>query len=373
MFSRRVALVLLLSSMPLSSVARGQQAVLQPLLTIGSISDTMAQLNAIGGVTRLGSGQLAVVNGAPPEIRLYSPAGRFERLIGRPGSGPGELSTPGWYGRSGDSLLLYDVQLARITIYDVPGKQVSTMPFAPRAGPPGMIVIGHITGDAWLVATVGRPAAHAGVGPFWDSTSAGIWRAQDGDVQVIGRFPYFPYFATGVANSGGRSSPSLDRVRSLGALLAAAGRIWVGNPDSDELLVYDASGSFVRRVSTPFRRLSLSESELGRARDLAMTKARTAADSTRTARIYNASRRSELAPAFSRVLPGFAGTVWVEQYRLDPEDPSTYARMDERGHVLSRLACPAHVRLFEIGNDYAAGVRKDENDVETVVLYRLLQ
>jgi hypothetical protein len=56
------------------------------------------------------------------EIRVFSPAGRFLRRIGRPGQGPGEFESPTEIGWRADTLWVRDADLGRVTFFDAEGR-----------------------------------------------------------------------------------------------------------------------------------------------------------------------------------------------------------------------------------------------------------
>ncbi len=369
------ALALATGSLLVAMTAPGAQTLrlgASPVVAIGEGTDPSSQFNGVVGVVRLTSGEIAVVNGTPPEIRLFSADGRFERLVARQGSGPGEIAMPYWYGRSNDSLFLFDIGLARITVFDMDANHITTIPFVPRGAPGRMVVMGHVSGNTWLAYTVQGFPRRNDEGPFRDTTEVGVWREDSATVRTIGRFPNVAYYGYQAPGRPAAES-TIDGLRPWSAFLATDGRIWVGIPENDDLVVYDPNGSVGRRVRVPFPRRAFSPDASRGARDRAMSRARTAADSARTRRIYDASKRKDLAPAFSRLLPGRSGVVWVEQYREDAEaGGAVYAALDPSGRVVRRLQGPAGVRLFDIGDDYAAGVRRNVDDVEVAVVYRIV-
>ncbi len=344
-----------------------------PVVTIGEGADPSSQFNDVVGVTRLSSGEIAVVNVMPPEIRLFSAGGEFERLVARRGSGPGELSFPYWFGQSGDSLFAYDFGLTRITVFDMRADHVTTAPFAPTGAPGRMAIIGHLSGHSWLAYTV-QPFPQPGEEPlFRDTTTVGIWRDDSTTIRTIGRFPNVPYLAIRDPGSA-RMQSTLDRLRPWTAFLAIGSRIWVGIPESEEILVYDANGSLATRIPVPFPHRPFAPDDARRARDRILASARTAAGSDRLRLIYDVSKRKDMAPALSRLLPGRSGLVWVEQYREDANLGGVpYAALDATGRIVRRLQSPPGVRLFDIDDDYAVGVRRNADDVETVVVYRIVR
>ncbi len=70
-----------------------------------------------------------------------------------------------------------------------------------------------------------------------------------------------------------------------------------------------------------------------------------------------------VAPLESFV-PGRNGTVI-------PEKPTTWTVVGTDGSWVADVVLPARFSLLDAGRDYVAGVELDEDDVESVVVYRL--
>jgi hypothetical protein len=89
-------------------------------------------------------------------------------------------------------------------------------------------------------------------------------------------------------------------------------------------------------------------------------------------------------PAFAELKADRAGNLWVQQYDwhfalMEPGPsrvqtmsvPSNWDVFDPSGRWLCTVTLPARFTPLEIGNDYVAGIARDEDDVERVDIYRL--
>ncbi|HZD03901.1 MAG TPA: hypothetical protein VE173_03255, partial [Longimicrobiales bacterium] len=92
---------------------------------IGSFDDPTVGFSQVGGVDVDRDGNVYVVEGAVPEIRVYDPEGRLVRRIGRRGGGPGEFEGPPRFGVVGDTVWAVDVSVNRITLFDRRGTVLS--------------------------------------------------------------------------------------------------------------------------------------------------------------------------------------------------------------------------------------------------------
>jgi hypothetical protein len=86
-------------------------------------------------------------------------------------------------------------------------------------------------------------------------------------------------------------------------------------------------------------------------------------------------------PAFGRLVASTAEELWVGplvpadatvgNFNPAPTTSDTWRVFDMRGALVGIVSLPAHFRLMEAGIDYVAGIARDGEDVERVVVYRL--
>src|SRR5687768_17513434 len=108
------------------SAASGQQTwqlSAQPQFTIGvAEGPPEQQLFRVGGAFRFPDGRFVIANGGTQEIRVFDARGRHLSSAGRKGEGPGEFVTLRNVFPYGDSILTYDFQLRRMSVFDGAGK-----------------------------------------------------------------------------------------------------------------------------------------------------------------------------------------------------------------------------------------------------------
>lgn len=106
---------------------RAAEWQLEPELKIGSRDDAEQALTSVTALT-LGPGKEIYV--AQPQegcIKVFSPAGRLVRTIGRKGEGPGEfmaLDNMGWVG---DTLYVSDGRLGRVSLFGTDGRYLRSL------------------------------------------------------------------------------------------------------------------------------------------------------------------------------------------------------------------------------------------------------
>lgn len=98
-------------------------------LRLGSTEDPAEGFTGIVAVEVDQDGNLYVVEGFVPEIRVYDPEGVRLARIGGPGGGPGEFESPPRIGVVGDTLWAWDGALNRLTLFDRSGTVRSTARF----------------------------------------------------------------------------------------------------------------------------------------------------------------------------------------------------------------------------------------------------
>lgn len=74
-------------------------------------------------------GRLYVLDRGSHRVAVFSPDGRFVRMFGRRGGGPGELQAPVGIAVSGDEVLVLDLAHGAIVVYDRDGAHRRNLPF----------------------------------------------------------------------------------------------------------------------------------------------------------------------------------------------------------------------------------------------------
>ena len=79
----------------------------------------------------------------------------------------------------------------------------------------------------------------------------------------------------------------------------------------------------------------------------------------------------ELIPVYQSSRVDLEGHLWVERYRTRWEEDRRWWVFDPDGRWLGEPPVPTDIDVKEVGSDYLLGVRRDDLDVESVVMYRL--
>lgn len=360
----------------------------RPYLQIGRVAggadpvgqDTVYELLRVMGVARLSDGRIAVANQGSSTIRFFDSAGRFVGSAGRHGEGPAEFrQILGMKAIRGDTLFVVD--LGEIEFFSPDGRHVrrgerrigSIYPFV---FPSGVLDDGSYGGVDYDEARMRLSGSEPFLAPLVHVTGNGI------QLDTLALVP-------------GPVRPARGRARafSLWPISGAVGRdIMWGAPDRYEVRLVatgDQSVRMIRRDAEPvrvegrhrdaFRRyLTDAPGEDGRPLppDLRERRERQAREVV----------FPESFPFFSALMGDRAGNLWVRRYdyresMLRPglasvqtiAAPSAWDVFDGEGRWLCTVELPASFTPLEIGDDYVAGVWRNEDDVEHVRFHRLVK
>lgn len=336
----------------------------EPVFRVGNDESNEATwFSQIRGVGRLSDGSVAVLDRSSAEIRIFDSDGRHLRSMGSRGEGPGEFRSA-WklWVLPGDTLWAGDYRPWRYNVFTPDGEWVRAVQLEPAYINPSRR--GGVLDSGISVNTVEkRPTPRD-------------YRMPDTvEVEVHGR--------------GGERLASLDRL--LHSVYGPIGMYLIFTPSG----VVEARGNTIAlgRTSEPQVRLLDDELRLRRIlrwsvpdRDVAAADVRTWRDEYLGNRpdsrdelspIDDALTRNEIPaadvfPAFSYLMIGRDGRVWVLPYRRPREERQRWMGFDTDGRFLCHLE-NSHDGLtaYEFGTDYWLGVHADGLGVETVVVYRL--
>jgi hypothetical protein len=334
-----------------------------PLLRIGVLDgDTVYQLNNVGGVRSLRSGNIAVLNFR--DIRIFDRGGRFIRSISRDGEGPGELRTPtGLWRLPGDSLLVFDAELGRSTVFTETGRVARVTPM--QAPILNAQLVGVFADGSLLMLDDRIDVPPAG---FSMNYTTYVRRSADGVlVDSLPRQELGLLGLIGDPRSGMIGGPAFTTRRQPAA---HGSTYWVptGGP---EILRYSAGGTLQHIYRWDAGDLSVLPDEIRQWRE---DRLRGVPAEHRPARerLLAELPAAERHAAVRRTLADEAGRLWAEvNPRPGHRGPSRWLVFDDDGVVIARVELPPRFTPHEIGRNYVLGVQRDALDIEYVVRYRL--
>lgn len=347
-----------------------------PMLVIGTGEGTPHELSRVRGAARLADQSIVVADGGSTELRLFDARGRFVKVLGRKGGGPGEFpALEGLTRLAGDTMVVI-AGLGRAAYFDGKGAFLWNLNHR-GAGPPASMIVAAFGDGTTVLAGIGNPAprtrgerwVHAA--PFTLVDRSGAVRRALGDLplspMVMGEYPSPPWFA----------SPS--------STANSATAFFVGLGTEYSIRQYTRDGHltrFVRRAWTPTpvtrRDIDAYVIEWGK-----RWIKKTGADADREREDLRDDAYESVVPAFSELRVDDAGRLWVRtpdlrdapragQLNTMPLVPSRWSVFSRDGVWLNDVTLPANFKPLEIGADYLLAVARNTDDVETVVLHRLV-
>ncbi|MGD2045715.1 MAG: hypothetical protein PVJ80_11795 [Gemmatimonadota bacterium] len=348
-----------------------------PQLVIGgNAADPDQQLWGVRHTTKLPDGSIAIANAGANELRVYDAAGRLVRTSGGTGAGPGEFRMMvAVFHAPGDSLAVADIQNGRISILDSDGTFSRSVPLTDGSL---LTAEARFTDGAFLTMTSAfvlsaeGPARH-------DWVMRQIARLEpDGTMSPIDSIPWLEVTVASYPLSNGGSSIG-QRPRMFGhtVTVVADSLGWLEADNSAAELRFRAPTGELQRIARwEAARREVTSEDVGRYRE------------DRVARYDDAVLRRRWTDALGAlpgppdVMPAFGTTVlmdagrhvWLAEYRPSyEEDADDFQVFDATGVWLGAVTMPAGLRPWEIGDDYVLGVVRDEMQVESVVLHRLVK
>ncbi len=330
----------------------------------------------VSGVIRLHDGRIVVADGATSELRIFDPRGRHSETFGRDGAGPGEFRRLGWVGRVGDTLLIYDDGLRRITrVAFTPKAHLVDITRVTAVSTRGRYsVVGHLSTGEWLVTTGVSPSFSGPPGVHRLSQSFGILpRAADDSVRWVRELPSAAVF---VYNPNGKIEEASVVFVGFGpwaAGQAAGGVVWLGESSSDTLIMLSPPYLASRSVHLSTRRTRLTASLVQKALEAELATARTDRAAATTRARFSPPQLPEYLPTFGRLIAAPESELWVETWSTTSQEPVRYWILGQNGAIRGHLEGPPGFRIHEAGRDYVLGIYRDTDDVEHVRLYTLFR
>jgi hypothetical protein len=344
-----------------------------PITAIGSFDGPEAdQLFRVRGALRLPDGRIAVGNSGTNEIRIYRTDGSHEKSWGGEGEGPGEFSSVLLAGRWGDSLVIMDRSLRRITLLHPDEGFVRS--FTPEDGA-GQYIMGAwaMAGGTVLLRDVflGDEEVSLTDGSRRDPTPLAVCDAQGTLVADLGHFPGADQVFVTMRTDYGIARVLMDVPFGRSPQIAVAGnRMYFGSQDSYEIGVYRADGALERLVRLDRIPIPVTDAELAAFVEADLADLDESAIPDRRRQLEEMPRM-EFRPAHGAVYADPTGYLFVEDYPGPGGDVTEFNVFDPKGRLVARLSLPPGLRPLEIGEDYLLGLYEDDLGVEYLRLYDL--
>lgn len=319
---------------------------------------------------RLTDGRLVVANGGSNELRIFGPDGKWQKSVGRQGSGPGEFQQLGWLDvGTGDTLRTYDWGLLRFSVFSSDGVFLRTVSLRSigQHRPAGVLADGRLIVQRQNFVT---PDSKPGVGR--DTLPLQVYDDTGNLSDSVGRFPGSEHLIQ--TGKGSVSVSSLPFGKDL-FVVAHGSRLYVGTSDGPEILVKTPDGVTERIVRWRTAPVAVTPGDI-EAYIAAASEGWPPGREERRDRFVRMLREAPFPkwkPSYAGLLVGPEGWIWVRRYtEPDKSAPTTFEVFDSTGRWLGEVGMPAGYTPTQITPGFVVGTWLDADDVRHVRVYRLV-
>jgi hypothetical protein len=344
----------------------------EPTLDIGVVDGAPEyQLSQVRDALRLASGQIAVANAGSQEIRFFDESGKYLRSVGGEGGGPGEFQMLSWIrALPGDTLVVYDPRLLRLTTFDPQGTFVGSTNLELKAEKGHHLSPAGQFADGTLFVQLGQVFSPGEV-------KSGVVR----DPVSYLRYSTAGALLNPVAHLRGSEAfvESDEKSLAVSGLIfgrspeyaVAGNRVFAADNDTYEIGVYGMDGKLVELIRWRAEPHPVTRADF----DAMIRKGTESMDNPSLRQRFTAMFEKmpvpSTLPAFSNLEVDSEGNLWVQEYPAPAAEGTEWTVFDAEGRMLGAVSMPDRFRPMRIGGDSVLGVWKDELDVEHVRMYRL--
>lgn len=325
------------------------------------------------GAERMTDGSILVGTQRGSPLIRFGPDGKFQGVLARKGSGPGDLqSIDGFLRRGTDTLLVWDPRTARLSTF-TPEGLVESRSLAGRvqvtlAGVAGEFAPGHL-----LLRERGAPGPlmRRGDGLVRDTTALLLLRiAVDEPAESLLALPGIKVIllsqeVNGQMMPGMAASPDYHDAWAL----AGDGRGFAVNADAVDIRVLDSTG-LRERWTLAVPPVPVSGDEIGAMKTtIAEIFGETVLEWWEP--IWASVPPPSVRPAVAGILRSRDGTLWVERYSLVTDSIRLYHVFDTDGAHVGEVTVPRRFKVLSADHDWVLGVSRDEDGLESVELHAM--
>ena len=360
----------------------GLRIVGEPTVRLGGPRTKEFSFDQVADALVIADSLFIVANRGSGELVFFDSGGDWRYTVGRIGGGPGEFSRlraieilPEGH------LVAFDSGHRRISVFEVTGELVRTMPLAGALRGGVAMAIGWLESGTFVARTM-EPGVDA-------MPDLGQWRRMDSMAEVLVLDENGLPFGDPIRVPGDQTLSMLtaregDEYRFISLpnpflrsfVGAAKGlRVAFGQTTRDEIRILNSDGKMVRVIRRVRRKPELTAGMIDQWIDFRVARLSNGVAKRRRQQQYESMPFPSTLPAFRSVLLDEDGArLWVEEFELDAITSGGETRWSvyaEDGRLLGEVRMPVGFRPLRIGKDYVLGLWRDELDVEYVQLYEL--
>jgi hypothetical protein len=355
---------------------------LEQELTIGETEGRPDyQFGQIGTIAVGSDGRLYVMDVQAQQVKVFTADGTFDRTIGRPGAGPGEIGAGAVFVLLGvgDTVFVPDMANRRINRYAPDGTPLTSSPLEIEKGLPMVFQStpsGIIAAQVRSLSLPDRPAP--------DTLDRIVRLESDGTFgDTLLQFP-----SGGTLNLGG-SSPEINLYSPEPAWdLRDDLSVLYGLNDEYRIGLYAVGGELERVITYPFEREPVSDND----RQAVMNALERAwldagVPPQMLPQLRTMVHFAEFFPAFSSIEVGPLGTIWVQHVQsaagltedelaefniIEEQGAPDWDVFDADGRFLGIVSMPPRFQPRHFAGDRIYGVWRNELDVPFAVRLRVV-
>lgn len=348
-------------------------------LIIGTTEgDPDYQFGQITGLDVADDGRIYVTDQQAQEIRVYGPDGGFIMTMGKPGSGPGELSqgVGQLFVGPGDTVVIPDMGLQRITRYTPDGAPVASTPLPMSEGIPAKWMEGpdnYLLQQAMIMQIPGQE----------DVEQKNLLLRRSWSGEVTDTVMEMPIGKT-VSFAGGQPSFRLFESEPMWTV-GPDERLYFGVNSEYRIEVRSPDGELIRVIQKSGERQPVSERDQAEYRRVIRDAwNRQGMPAQAMEMMSQALSFADHYPAYANFVAGPDGTLWVQGIQtpeaveaeggvFDLQDIGgpTWEVFDAEGRLLGTVHMPARFNPIVFHDHDLYGVLRDDLDVQYVARFRI--
>ncbi|MEX2284051.1 MAG: hypothetical protein WEE89_16310 [Gemmatimonadota bacterium] len=320
------------------------------------------EFGQIAGAAFLNDSTLSVGDGQANNVRFFTTSGKLISTVGKTGRAPGEFRSISSLSLHHDTVVVSDGVGRRVSLLTT-GGFVRWFDSSATSGPSRFIAL---IGDKRLIVAHTNSRRRGANGPEIWRDSVELRLENSGQGKVLARIEDVMRIVDFTKIFGMIEAP----FRPPSVIKAASNQIVIGEPNR-EIRRFKADGSALPSIPSLWRGELISpdamqqwtEDQVGRFKE---------PDRPIVRGMLAIAKTPDRAPAYDAIALDRAGRIWIQEYRA-PFDtrPSQVVAVDSNGKTILRGTLEGRGRLLAASRTMVAVRVKDENDVESVRLYRV--
>ena len=364
-----VGIQIAVSTVPAWSNTQRFRVLDTPILDLGGAeAPPEFQFQQLLDLALLRNGNIVATDMSARRVLFFSEDGEPLAQQGRQGTGPGEFRLLFGLAILGDSVIAYDRNFSRVTVFSSDGQFLGVRTFEdPPAGNPPLrnyYLVGSVDGDLLFTPRVFLPSTSGDVSVYRDTAPNLLYDVSLGfDAEVAE-----PSGMDMFSSVQGASSVPFGRIS---VIASSEETVFICHGRDFEIRQFEPGRGLTHIIRRPYHPRPVTEEDLQEliARHLQNAGASSANDPRFDG--FRAMMESAPLPEFMPTIDGLIadalGFLWARHYSTRPgEAPREWSVFSSEGRWLGEVTMPVRFRPSVIREDYVLGVYSDAYDVEHI-------